>query len=339
MKVIVNGEPSDEFGRPAPEETVGQFVDEINERLGETNRAVAEVLVDGEPLDESLREEDCESVDTMELTVATMEELTIDSIGQLGTYCHRFLDRVPEIVEEWNELGKEKIEEYRNQVRESLDASAQVLSSVNVLTNLSFDEVNREAMADRAQELEEKLRAADLDELKTLLKDSVRSYFEDLLETLRAILDGLEDRRERLVEDVDRVRGVAEELSEEVSEMIEDAQRRADEVGEWFDLERVRKTSSRLTEINQVFDTLDQSGRLKAMFPEDRHERVENTLNELREGIGRLFELLEDRDPTEIAKTLRTEVEPHLKTAREMIDSMVEQDEEAAVPTDGGPEG
>lgn len=338
MKVIVNDEPSDEFGRPAPGETVGQFVDEINERLGETNRAVAEVLVDGEPLDEPLREEDCESVDTMKLNVATMEELTIDSIGQLGTYCHRFLDRVPEIVEEWNELGKETIEEYRNQVRESLDASAQVLSSVNVLTNLSFEEVNREAMADRAQELEEKLREADLDELKTLLKDSVRSYFEDLLETLQAILDGLEDRRDRLVEDVDRVRGVAEELSEEVSEMIEDAQRRADEVGEWFDLERVRKTSSRLTEINQVFDALDQAGRLKTMFPEDRQERVEETLNELREGIGRLFGLLEDRDPTEIAKTLRKEVEPHLRTAREIIDSMVEQDEEAAVPTDGGPE-
>lgn len=338
MKVIVNGEPSDEFGRPAPEETVGQFVDEINKDLGKTNRAIGEVLVDNQPLNDPLRYRACESVETLELNIGTLEELTIDSIGQLGTYSHRFLDRVPEIIDEWNELGREQVEEYRKQVQESLEASVQVLGSVDVLTNLSFDDVNRKAMAERARELKQKIQESEIDELRDLLQNSVRSYFEDLLDTLQNILDGHKERREQLLEDVDRVHKVAEDLSTEVSDMIEDAQQRADEVGEWFDLERIRKASSKLTEINQVFDALDQAKKFKFLFPEERHEQVEETFTELREGIGRLFELLEDRDPTEIAKTLRKEVEPHLKSAQEIIDSLVEEDESSPATPEESPD-
>lgn len=328
MKVIVEGEPTDEFGRPLDDETVGEFLDRINQDLSDTNRVVAEAKVDGELLDETLRNRDCEDVDSLELELSTMEELTIDTIGQVGSYCHRYLDRIPDIIDEWESYGRDQVEQYRHQVLESLNAAYQLLTSVDTLTNLDFEESNRGAMAERAQQLRNKLSEADPGEVKTLLEDSIRSYYEDLLETLQGILSTLQERRDFLVSELEDVREDINEVYDEVQNIVSQAQERSEDVNEWLNLEKISDLSEKLTGVSQFFQSLDQSGKLKTMVPSERQESFEDTLMELRDDVSKMFKLLEDRDPTQVVKTLKTEVEPHVERAREFLESLDVQQEE-----------
>lgn len=328
MKVIVDGEPTDEFGRPDNDQTVGDFIDHINRNLSKNNRAIGEARIDGEIATEENREKKCGSVETLELEISTLEELTINSIGQLGSYCHRFLERVPDIVSDWQELSTEKVDEYRSQVVESLSVASRVLNSIDALTNLGRHKEERNKMAKRAEELRDELVEGTSDRVRELLQGSIREYFENLLETLQDALDQIEERRENLLEDVQNIGSVVDNLHNEIKQLIDDAQQKSDSIDEWFDIERIREATSQLTEINQVLDKLDQSGKLKAAFEVDELESIKKTREELREGVARVFSLLEDRDPTEIAKTLRTDIEPYLNRVRGYFEALSgEQDE------------
>jgi hypothetical protein len=322
MKILVDGEPTDQFGRPLEDETVGEFLDRVNEELSDTNRVISEARVDGELVDGIVRDRPCNDVESIKISLSTMEELTIDTIGKVGSYCHRYLDKIPEIVEDWESYGRDRVEEYRKQVIESLNAAYQLLTSVETLTNLSLDETNREAMMERAADLKSQLKDADPESVKTLLQDSIRSFYEELLETLQTILEELQERREFLVSELDDVQEEVEALYQEVQSIIEKAQKRSEAVSEWLNLEKVSEVSQKLTGVSKFFETLDQSGKLKTMVPSDRQEQFREELAELRDDVGKLFKLLEDRDPTEVIKTLQKEVQPHIEKAREFIDSL-----------------
>lgn len=327
MKIIVNGEPTDRFGRPDEGQNLEDFIEEINEELGKTNRVLSNVRIDGDVLTEDHQSIPCRDVDELEFEVSTLEELTINSIGELGTYAHRFLDRIPEILENWEDITRERVQQYREQVTEALEATTKVLTSIDELTNIEAEESGRATMIERAQELRSQVQNADPEELRELIEDSARAFFENLIETLQSILDAFEQRRERLVEKVNQMETVLDDLRGEVRGVVEKAQEQGEDVKDWFNLETVRDMAEDLTRVNTIINELDEAGKLRAYFPHERHEQIETTLKELREGIGRLFALLEERDPTEIVKVLKKEIEPYLDNAVELFGELAPEEE------------
>lgn len=328
MQVIVNDEPTDEFGRPRDNETIDQFLETVANQLNEQNKGIGEVKVDGEFLDEELAQQECGEVETIELQVNTMEELLVDSIGRIGSYSHQVLNRIPNILSEWDEQTREQVDQYRRQMRESLEATVQVLSSVEPLTNLSLEDINVEEMTEKGIEIQQELADEGRDRVREILENRVRPYFQELLDTLQDVLDRLAERRENLLDELDSVEETIDHLSDTISDMIEQAQKEENDPSSWFNLNRVTDAASELTRVNQVFETLNNTGKLQNLFPEDQQDQVKDTLTELREGIGRLYRLLEDQDPTEIVKTLRKDVQPYVKEARQYIHELNKKPEE-----------
>lgn len=333
MQIIVNGEATDQFGRPRETETVDDFLNSVAQRLNEQNKGIGEVKVDGEFLDEELAAKECGDVETIQLEVDTMEELLVDSIGRIGSYSHQVLNRIPEILSEWDEKTRDQIQQYREQVNESLQATTQVLNSIEPLTNLSIEDLRVEEMAEKGRELRSELADAGQERVRELLDNQVSPYFEDLLDTLQEVLDQLAERRENLVQELDSVEKTIDDLSERIDEIVQKAQKEGTDPSSWFNLNIVTETASDLTRVNQVFETLNNTGKLQNLFPEDRQDQVKETLTELREGIGRLYTLLEDQDPTEIVKTLRTDLQPYVEDAQQYVNELNESPEESETPS------
>ncbi len=319
MQIIVNDEPTDQFGRPRENESIDDFLNSIAQRLNEENKGIGEVKVDGEYLDDENASKQCGEVETLEIEVNTMEGLLIDSIGRIGSYSHQVLNRIPDILAEWENKTREEVQQYGKQLRESLDTTIQVLSSVEPLTNLSLEELNVEKMAEKGRNLREELAESGGDRLRELLEEQVQPFYQDLLDTLQNVLDRLAERREDTLRELDSVEETLDDLSSRINEIIEKAQQEGSDASSWFTLDRVTETASELTRVNQVFETLNNTGKLQNLFPQERHEQVKQTLVELREGIGRFYKLLEEQDTTEIVKTLRQDIEPYVENAREYV--------------------
>jgi predicted nucleic acid-binding Zn-ribbon protein len=149
-----------------------------------------------------------------------------------------------------------------------------------------------------------------------------------LIDTLQIILDQIESRRDDLEHELERVMEIIDDLYEDVTDITEKAQTQSDNIEDWFNFDRIQQTTSKLTEVNQVLDKFDNAGKLKELFPSDQLSEIKKTRKELREGIARVLNLLEDRKPSDIAKTMRTQIEPYLKNARSYFNALKGSDTE-----------
>ncbi len=315
MQVTLESEQLVEIPEAGSEQTLAEYLQQLNSDLSEVNRFVYSAQVDGEEINDELNQKQCSEFEELHVEVRSFEAMAVDSIGQLGEYCQKFLASLPKVINNWSEKDKEEKDQHRQQMLEACELSAEVLEAMDSLLNIST-ETDEELLA-RVHKLEGELREAGRDELKKLLSENCRDLFTDLLEQMETTLSGLEDREEKFIDQVDTIQGKVTDLLEELPDLIEVLQA-GEEAEGYTDLQEQTENIRKIITIISVFD---QAGQIKQNFTPEEQEKLISIHTELTHGFDDLQDAIESKDLIMICDILEYEVIPYLETIRELFGS------------------
>lgn len=315
MEVTVDSEQLVEIPEPESNQTLGEYVEKLNEKLSEVNRFIYSVEVDDEQITEAKQQKKCAEFDRLQVDARSFEAMAVDSIGQLGEYCQNFLASLPEVVNNWSEKETETKDQYRQQVLEAFELSGEVLEAIDSLINVASTET--EPLTERVQELEGKLREAGREELKNLLKEECRDFFTELLEALESILNDLETREGKISEQINTLQEKVSTLLDDLPELIQTLQG-GEEVEGYEDIDKRAEDINKIIRIISIFD---RAGLIKKSFSPEEQEKLIGIHTELTAGFDDLQEAIENNDLIMICDILEYEVLPYLETIEELFGS------------------
>ncbi len=309
MQVYIDGCSEDEIPPAESFQTVGEYIEQLQEDLAQVNRVVYRAEVDGSEVDGETRKLACSKVNRLDVEVRTMDKMAIDSIGQLGEYCQGFLAKLPSILKEWQEKSSGKKEKYRQQVLEAFDIVGNVLSAVEVVLNLSSDEMDR--LSERVNTLRGKLEEVDEDELNLLLREDCQQFIEELLEHLQDLVDDLQERKRETTSDVEEARKLMDDMLTNIPPLIEQLQ--GGGASEQEGIGKIEGQVKDLTRVLETLENLDEQGLIKKNLTPAEQEELVDFNQQLTEGLTELGEALKERDIIMICDILEYEVLPYLE--------------------------
>jgi DNA repair exonuclease SbcCD ATPase subunit len=309
MQVYIDGDAEKEIPPVESFQTVGEYIEQLQEDLAQVNRVVYRAEVDGSEVDDETQKLACSEVDRLEVEVRTMDKMAIDSIGQLGEYCQGFLAKLPSILKEWDEKSAGKKEKYRQQVLEAFDIVENVLSAVEVVLSLSSDEMDR--LSERVNTLRGKLEEADEDELNALLREDCQQFIEELLEHLQDLVGDLQERKRETQSDVEEARQLMDDMLTNIPPLIEQLQ--SGGASEQEGIEKIEAQVKDLTRVLETLENLDEQGMIKKNLTPAEQEELVDFNQQLNEGLTELGEALKERDIIMICDILEYEVLPYLE--------------------------
>ncbi len=313
MKVKFSSDQPVEIDPPDSDQLLGDYIDFVNEKLSDVSRFIFSAEIDGEKITEERCEQKCSSFEELKLEVRTFEVMTIDTVGRLGAYCREYLAKLPQVIDEWEENSDDEKNALRRQVLEAINLAGKVLDSIDNFLDVAVEENDK--MKSRTEKFAGQLRESGREELKTLLAEQGSDYFSELFEYLRAVLDQVDEQKDKESRQLSHLGEQLDELHEELTSLIDkfqggDVVDAYDELTDW---------AREIDELLAVIGGLDETGFLKRNLKPGNQEELEQAHVELYQGLNELMQAVEDRDPIMVCDILEYEFLPYLESLQKLF--------------------
>lgn len=314
MKLIVNGRENEDIQPPEPGQTVGEYVDNLNEQFGKINRVVQVEMVNDKDFKPSLSSWESDRIDRMELSVKPIEEVVVNTLMSLAQYLDQALENLPDILENWSEHGEEDIHEYRDQLEEAFTTIDKILSSVTALSNVGDRLEPVEEIQEEVGVLHRKLTERNPESLHETFSRT-RDMFSNLRQEIESVVQTLSQQEESLWRNLSDIADSIELRIEQIPEIVESLQTGGDEDS----FQKIDNIADDLSQILEFIEKLDEAGKVRMVLSPEGQEELNKAHTELEDGIDELQEAFENRDVIMICDIIEYEILPYLKNVNHLL--------------------